>query len=156
MKRRSSTKPLPDLVFFTDRDLGNIIPDALERAGVQVERHDEHFGPRTLDVEWLAEVGRHGWIALTHNKEIRYNIQERDMVMRAGVPLFMLIGHHPHPVLAENLVNTLPRVRRFLDRTPRPFIARIYKASDEDVTAGRPGRVNLWLSHDDWKELRRR
>lgn len=104
-------------------------------------------------MEWLAEAGRRGWIALTHNKEIRYNTQERDMVMRAGVPLFMLIGHHPHSVLATNLVHSLPRVVRFFQRTPRPFIARVYKASGDDFAAGKPGRVNLWLSYDDWKRL---
>ena len=150
MKRPSSTKPPPDLIFFTDRDLGRIIPDALERAGVQIARHDDHFGPTTPDVEWLSVIGCKGWIALTHNKAIRYNLQERDMVMRAGVPLFMLIGHHPHGVLARNLVNTLPKIYRFLSTHQRPFIARVYKAPDPDFKEGNPGRVDLWLSYDEW------
>ena len=43
MKRSSSKQP-PEIVFFTDRDLGRrVVPEALEQAGVQVERHDTLF-----------------------------------------------------------------------------------------------------------------
>ena len=118
---------------------------------MRVERHDAHFGPTTTDTEWLREIGQRGWIALTHNKEIRYNTHERDMVMRAGVPLFMLIGKHTHDVLARNLVLTLPRVLAFLDFHEPPFIARVYRAPETDFLRGLPGRVDLWLSHADWE-----
>lgn len=153
MKRPCSTKSLPEEVFFTDRDLGSIIPDALAEAGVRVERHDHHFGPTTRDVDWLGEIGRRGWIALTHNKTIRYTLQERDMVMRAGVPLFMLIGHYPHRILAKNLIHTLPGICQFLVRYERPFIAKVYKPGDTDFAAGKPGRVDLWLSYQEWAAL---
>lgn len=152
MKRRPSSKPRPEPTFFTDRDLGRTIPDALRAAGVLVEAHDSHFSPTTPDTEWLQHVGTRGWIALTHNKEIRYNPQERDMVMRSGVRLFMLIGHHTHPVLAQNLINTLPRIHRFLDDQPAPFIARVYKASAEAFESGKAGKVDLWLSYEEWKK----
>jgi hypothetical protein len=124
--------------------------------GVRVERHDAHFGPTTPDTEWLREIGKRGWTAITHNKEIRYNTQERDMVMRAGVPLFMLIGKYRHDVLAANLAHTLPRVFTFLDTHQPPFIARVYRASEADFERGRPGNVDLWLSYADWARMRRR
>ena len=60
-------KQPPELVFFTDRDLGRIVPNALRKAGVTVEAHDDHFDPRTPDTDWLKEVGRREWIALSHN-----------------------------------------------------------------------------------------
>ncbi len=85
LKKRSASKPQPDRVFFADRDLGRSVPNALNAAGVRVERHDTHFEPSTPDTEWLREVGRRGWIALSHNRDIRYNTAERDMVMRAGL-----------------------------------------------------------------------
>ena len=146
MKRPSSSKPPPDRVFFTDRDLGRIVPDALRAACVRVESHDAHFPPGTLDVDWLEAVGRHGWIAITHNKDIRYNTQERDMVMRARVPLFMLIGHQSHPVLARNLVNTLPRILTFVESHNPPFIARVYKAEPSAFEAGRSARTRRTLA----------
>lgn len=156
MKRPSSSKPQPERVFFADRDLGRILPEALVQAGLHVERHDSHFGPHTLDTEWLREVGRRGWIALTHNKAIRYNTEERDMVMRSGVPLFMLIGKHSHDILARNFVQTIPRVLSFLAEHQPPFIARIYKAASADYDGGKPGRVELWLDHRGWTEALRR
>jgi len=151
-KKPSSSKPLPNPVFFTDRDLGHLLPETLREGGLIVERHDDHFGPLTPDVEWLEEVGRRGWVALSHNKQIRYNSEERDMVMRAGVPLFLLIGKHPHPVLAQNLVQTIPRLLGFLEDHEPPFIARIYRAPEERFLDRAPGRVQLWLAYEDWSE----
>ena len=60
MKRRSSTKQQPEYVFFTDRDLGHIVRDALAQGGVPVERHDSHFSQNTSDAEWLRAVGARG------------------------------------------------------------------------------------------------
>lgn len=78
MKRRSSSNPRSEQVFFTDRDLGKLVPGLLEEAGLAVERHDDHFPPSTPDPEWLREVGTRRWIALT-------------AVGHAGVRLFVLI-----------------------------------------------------------------
>jgi len=62
-----------ELVFFTDRDLGRQFPATLRAAGVRVERHDDHFGPDTLDEEWIGEIGRRGWVAVTRDARIRYS-----------------------------------------------------------------------------------
>lgn len=91
-------------------------------------------------------------MALSHNKQIRYNSEERDMVMRATVPLFLLIGKHSHPVLVQNLIQTIPRVLRILEDHEPPFIARIYRATEDRFLDGAPGRVQLWLSYEDWLE----
>jgi hypothetical protein len=154
LKRPSSTRPQPEVVFFTDRDLGRIIPDALRRAGFRVERHDDHFGPTTPDIRWLRTVGKNGWVALTRNKNIRYNSEERDMVMEAGVALFMLVGRHPHRVLAQNLVQTMPKIVHFIATHQPPYIAKVYKPRDERFHAGKPGRVVLWLSYHNWRKRR--
>ncbi len=142
-----------DPVFFTDRDLGHIVPDALEQAGYTVERHDEHFGPLTPDTVWLREIGRRGWVALSHNTRIRYETEERDMVMRAGVPLFFLVGHRTtHAELALNLVQTVPKVLRFLQDHRPPFLAKVYRPSPTSaVYEGKPGRVEMWVSEKDWQ-----
>ena len=143
-------KRSPELVFFTDRDLGRIVPNALRQAGVTVEAHDDHFDPLTPDTDWLKEVGSRDWIALSHNKDIRYNPEERDMVMRAGVPLFMLIGKRGHHILAQNLVQTLPKLLGFVRDNSPPYIAKIYTPPEKDFAAGKPGRIILWLTYDEW------
>lgn len=139
-------------IFFTDRDLGNTFPTLLAEAGYSVERHDDHFDPLTPDPVWIREIGRRGWIPFSHDQDIRYRRQERDMVMRAGVPLFLIIGKAPHAELAKNLVQTVPRVIEFLDDHEAPFIAKVYRPSPvEAVHEGRPGRVQMWLDHEGWE-----
>lgn len=137
--------------FFTDRDLGRRVPDALAAAGFSVERHDDHFDPLTPDPVWLTEVGKRGWIPCSHNKDIRYRSQERDAAMRANLSLFFLIGHAPHAELAENLIYTMPRVVAFLDEHDPPFIAKIYRPTPVEAVGEKPGRVQMWLSAVDWK-----
>lgn len=72
--------------------------------------------------------------------------------MRAGVPLFILIGSYPHAELAQNFVQSLGRVLEFLEET-NPFIATVAKRSQRDFLAGRAGRVRLHLSYEEWKKI---
>jgi PIN like domain len=133
-------------VFFTDRDLGKRFPVILREAGLTVQRHDDHFEPETPDEVWLAAVGARGWIALTHNRRIRYKPNERDAVMRHGVVLLVLVGDAPFPELAHNFVVTLPRVRRCLARNRPPFIAKVYRPTPARGSRPRrvPGQVERW------------
>jgi hypothetical protein len=133
-------------VFFTDRDLGKRFPEILREAGLTVRRHDDHFDPETPDEVWLATVGARGWIALTHNRRIRYKPNQRDAVIQHGVVLLVVVGDAPFPELARNFVVTLPRVRRFLARNRPPFIAKVYRPTPAHGTRPRPvpGRVERW------------
>jgi len=67
-------------VYFTDRDLGKRFGEILRSGGLSVERRADHFAPDTPDEVWLAEIGKRGWIALTHDRRIRYKPTERDTV----------------------------------------------------------------------------
>src|SRR5438874_914842 len=64
------------VVFFTDRDLGIAFPAILAAAGLSVERHRDHFPPDCADERWLEVVGQRGWVALTHDRHIRYKPNE--------------------------------------------------------------------------------
>jgi len=135
-------------VFFTDRDLGNLFPAHLKLAGLDVERHADHFRHDAPDEDWLREVAQSGWFVLTHDQGIRYKPNELRAVMESGIGLFVLVGSATHDELAENFVATAPAVERFILRHPRPFIAKILRPSP--VRGGfarvRPGRVVLWVS----------
>lgn len=133
-------------VFFTDRDLGKRFPEILRSNGLMVERHGDHFAPDTADEEWLEVVGKRGWIALTHDRHIRYKPNERDAVMRHGVALLVIVGKSPFPNLADAFVKTFPIIERFLTNHTPPFIAKVYRSSaTETVPQGAaPGRIELW------------
>lgn len=140
-------------VFFSDRDLGKSFPRILNEAGIKVEPHADHFADNATDVEWLTSIGVRGWLALTHNKRIRYIPNERDAVMHAGVGLFILIGKVPSKELAQNFINTISRVRNFIEHNPPPFITKIHRPSkvEREKRPDCPGRVELWLSRQQWQ-----
>jgi hypothetical protein len=133
-------------VYFTDRDLGKRFPDILQDAGVAVERHADHFVHNAPDEEWLAEVSTRGWIALTHNRRIRYTPNERQAVIQHRVSLLVIIGQAPFPDLAHAFLATLPRIERFLRQHEPPFIAKVYRPSPAEIArrATARGRIDLW------------
>ena len=139
-------------IFFTDRNLGKLIPKLLRKTGINAEKHSDHFPDDARDGEWLTEVGRRNWYCLTHDRRIRYKPNEKDAVMRAGIGLFILVGNATHQELANNLVNTLHKIERFIEKHNRPFIAKIYRPSKKfrSLSTRRPGNVELWLSHEEW------
>jgi hypothetical protein len=141
------------IVFFADRDLGNYLPTVIKNAGIPIEKHADHFDQSAKDEDWLPKVGESGWFVLTRDKRIRYRQIEQEAVMRAGVGLFVLIGQTTHRELAENFVNSIDKVRSFIEANKRPFIAKIYRPSPSEMQKKNkscPGKVELWLSHDEW------
>jgi len=132
--------------YFTDRDLGKRFPEILRASGLTVERHADHFTPNTADEVWLEQVGKRGWIALTHDRRIRYKPNERDAVMRHGVALLVIVGAAPFAELARAFVATLPRIEDFLVQHKPPFIAKVYRPAPTET--GRrsvvPGHVERW------------
>lgn len=138
------------IVFFTDRDLGKQFPNLLLQAGLTVEKHADHFADIAKDEEWLTEVGRRGWYAITHDQRIRYKPNEKAAVMQAGVGLLVLIGTVPFAELARNFIVTLPKIEQFIEQNARPFIARVYRPTEKVrmINPSHPGQIELWV---DWK-----
>lgn len=119
-------------------------------AGFRVERHDDHFSPTTPDEVWLPEVASRGWIAISHDKRIRRVVLQRDAAMRSGLALFMLIGKR-HDELERNLIPTMPRIIRFLEKQSPPFIAHVTRPESRFPVGSRPGHVEMVLSAEEWQ-----
>lgn len=134
-------------VFFTDRDLGKQFPALLQKAGISVESHADHFAGDAKDEDWIRVVGQRGWIVLTHDKRIRYKRNELEAVKASGIAMFVLSGKVPHAILAQNFINTIDRVESFLSRHNRPFIAKIYLPSRAEPgrSPESAGRVEPWV-----------
>ena len=139
------------IVFFTDRDLGKQFPNLLLQAGLTIKKHADHFADIAKDEEWLTEVGRRGWYAITHDQRIRYKPNEKAAVMQAGVGLFVLIGTAPSSELARNFIVTLPKIKKFINEHSRPFIAKVYRPSEKAklLDPNHPGRVEMWVGIGD-------
>jgi hypothetical protein len=133
-------------VYFTDRDLGKRFPDILISGGLTVERHADHFAHDTPDEMWLEEIGRRRWIALSHDRRIRYKPNELHAVMQHGVALLVIVGKAPLPDLAHAFVNSLNIVESFLGRHKPPFIAKVYRPSIAEIArcSAASGRIEFW------------
>ncbi len=154
MKRRSRTSEPPEPTFFVDRDLaGKSFLARLRDASIQVIDHNDRFGPTTPDGEWLAFVGSRGLVAITRDRLARHSLETRQLT-ESRARVLVLVGAAPHAELADNLIATLPRIRRFLKKNEGPFIAKVSRPNERDRRLGRPGRIRMWLSYEDWKNRR--
>jgi hypothetical protein len=135
------------VVFFTDRDLGLRFPEILRAAGLSVERHRDHFAPDCADEVWLADIGARRWVAVTHDRRIRYKPNELAAIRRHSIQLLVVVGKAPFPQLAASFVNTTPKIIEFLEHHPAPVIAKVYRAPAAELLrdAGAPGRVERWF-----------
>jgi predicted nuclease of predicted toxin-antitoxin system len=120
----------PPLEFFIDRSLGGrVVAEALRQAGQIVHTHDVHFPSNAKDVEWLTVVGQRGWIVLTKDERIRYRAIEQRALMQSRVGAFILTARGlTGPEMAEIYVRALPRIRRLVAKSPRPFIASVSRS----------------------------
>ena len=125
--RTPPSNGITPLVFFLDRSLGKkVIAEALRRAGVAVQIHDDHFPPNARDEEWLPVVGQRGWVVLTKDKRIRYRTLERLALLQAGVRAFVLTaGSLQGAEMAKIFIKALPAIRRFIQTHAPPFIATV-------------------------------
>ncbi len=119
------------MTFFVDRSLGRKkVPDALRKAGADIEVHDDHFPQNASDRVWLSEAGRRNWVVITADARIRYRTLERDALLAARVQAFVLTSRLG-PDAGEILAAALPRMRALLERHQgRPFIAKVSRGPD--------------------------
>lgn len=146
------------MVLFTDRDLGaRTFPGRLRAAGLRVEAHVDHFRNDAPDYEWLPAVASNGWVILTNDQWIQRRVLERDSLMAAGAAVVAIVGgDSPALLLATNFVNAWPNVDDLIRRTPRPFIAKLYRPNPvERVWTGAAGDVRVVLTTADWRPGRR-
>jgi hypothetical protein len=135
-------------VFFTDRNLGKQFPTILRDAGLNVERHADHFEHDCPDEIWLEEIGKRGWIAITHDGRIRYKPNELAAVVKHRVGLLVVIGNAPFPQLAHSFAATKTSILNFVTQHEPPYIAKVYRHSAAGAVGDMvlPGRVEVWYS----------
>ncbi len=104
------------------------VPDALRKAGEQVERHTDHFTAGTPDVEWLAALARKGWLVLTKDEAIGRNPLEAAVAKASGACVFALTSQDlTGPQMAAVFVAARHRMRQFAQKHQGPFIAKVYR-----------------------------
>ena len=128
-----SPSPPEDFVLYLDENLCNAraILETLSKLGVPFERHLAHFSPGAPDETWLPLVGANGWILLTSDKRIRYNLLEKHALKIHAVREFVFTsGNMSGQDMAEALTLALQKMRNLCRRTKPPFVASITRTGD--------------------------
>lgn len=78
--------------------------------------------------------------------------------MTSGAAVLILVGGSMKSAdRAHNFVNTRARIADFIARHAPPYIAKVYRPTPvEDIQRGRPGSIEMALSHADWTRRDRR
>lgn len=103
----------------------------LKNAGIQVERHLDHFDRGTPDEQWLPFVGQNNWALLTTDKRIRYRANEKQAVIRHKVRMFYFSKNDiSGSQMASALEKALPEIRNLCTRQQPPFFAAITRTGE--------------------------
>jgi len=94
----------------------------------------QHYKPRTPDVIWIAEVSKKRWVILKKDKQIKYNLLEREVLLRANARAFVL---HEGDIDAETytaiIIKALPDIIYIAKNCESPFLAKIYRDSSVKI-----------------------
>ena len=123
--------------LFLDRNLGkHIIAEELRSLGMKVEVHDDHLPPDAPDEDWIALVGKEGWVALTMDKNVRHRKAELDYIRRHSARVVVLRAKNATGSdIGDLLAKGRNSIIRFATKTAAPFVARI----------DRRGKVPPWI-----------
>jgi len=128
-----SPSPPEQFVIYLDENLcnSNAILDVLGRLEIPHERHLEHFARGVPDDQWLPLVGKNGWVLLTADKRIRYNLLEKRALEQHSVREFVFAsGNLSGPEMAAALELALERMRNTCRKALPPFVASITRKGE--------------------------
>ena len=128
-----SLSPPEDFVLYLDENLCNsrALLELLLRRGVRHERHLTHFPRGMPDHVWLPKVGENGWILLTADKRIRYNMLEKKALSECKVKEFVFAsGNLSGEEMAAALDAAIYKMVRLAAKTDAPFVAAITRSGE--------------------------
>lgn len=132
-KRQSDgkdTSPPSAVVLYLDENLCDCRPIqlVLEKHGIRYQRHLAVYARGTEDHVWLPFVGDQGWVVLGKDKNLRYNMIERDALLENKVRSFEFAkGNLSKDEMADALDLAIPQILAMLAREEAPFVASITK-----------------------------
>ena len=92
-----------------------------------VEVHDDHLPLDAPDEDWIALVGRRGWVAITKDRNVRYRTAELEAIREHSARVMVVrMKNATGSDIADMLARGRRRIARFVARTPAPFLAGIY------------------------------
>jgi hypothetical protein len=138
--KRSITKKRRQLkfAFLFDRSSGTEIHKTFKKAGQSTVLHDDVFPSDTPDVRWIAECGTRRYFAVTGDRNIQSNANERAAIISAKIGAFAFSGGNwGTKTKIQALEKGMTKILKLAASQTKPFIAQISKN----------GQVRVWYDH---------
>lgn len=148
----------PDPEFFADRNLGKKFVARLTEAGFTVYAHDDSFGQKTDDVDWIPKVSEKGWIILTGDKTQARDVLEIACHIKSGSRTFISGGKMTSGEFSEVLVNNKHRLLQYIGRAERrrtnPYIVRVSRPDEKKLD--KRSKLILWMDEQKWESVKKK
>jgi hypothetical protein len=132
---------LEDTIFL-DRTHGKAMAAILRRVGLKVKTIYQVY-PRKKhqsikDPQWIARCGKEGWIAISGDKRIEKNVENKRAVIDARCKLFLLTDTNSLPEeWASAVILGREKISAVARKNEGPFFATISKRSDTHISNAR-------------------
>ena len=122
----------------------NIASDELREAltpiaaasGARVDLHTAHFPRKTPDPEWMPIAAEQRWAVITCDVHVRRRPAEKEILMRAGMCVYILRGGLNGDQIRDALMTALPAICRKHRQLVPPIICHISREGQVTVKAG--------------------
>jgi hypothetical protein len=107
------------VTYFFDNTFPPQLAKIVAILGVDAVHLQDEFPPNTLDVTWIPEIGRRGWVVITADRGISKKPAERKALEEANViSVFMAKGFTTKPIfeLVSLFVKWWPDIDRSVQR----------------------------------------
>ncbi len=114
----------------------------LRRVGLKVKTIYQVYPSNThqkiKDPQWIAKCGEKGWIAISGDKRIEKNVENKQAVIEAKCKLFLLTDTNSLPEeWASAVILGREKMSSVIRKNEDPFFATISKRSDSHVSHAR-------------------
>jgi hypothetical protein len=137
-----SESPKLDCTVFLDRTHGKAMATLLRRVGLKVKSIYQVYPKRKhediKDPEWIARCGKEGWVAVSGDKRLEKNVENRQAVIDAKCKVFLLTDTNSiSEEWAAAVILGRTKIASVVRKNDCCFFATISKRSDSHITHAR-------------------
>jgi len=130
----------PLLIVLDENIASEVLCDALApvaaKLGARVVMHTEFFPRETKDPMWMPMAAAQHWAVISCDVSVKRRPAEKDILMSAGVCMYILRGTLGRDQIREALVKALPAICRRHAQLAPPIICHISRDGEVTVKVG--------------------
>ena len=137
----SGKLPSGELLIVLDEniaseDLRDALAPIAAASGARIDLHTAHFPRETKDPVWMPVAAKQRWAVISCDVSVKRRPAEKEILMRAGVCVYILRGCLNRDQIRDALAKALPTIcRRHRQLTP-PIVCHVSRDGEVTVKMG--------------------